>query len=614
MCNEGRKLNNTITNGIRTNRSVFKMDSPLRTSPFWLNFESLRRKNVKHSLWNKFSSPYDVPASALHTLSPVPSALSRHKRTAQSFHPVSPRPPRHSGAPRSSPSLRSMKWNTTIIRDPHYALTAVKRESDSVLRSADDQRIPYNSVEKERKESLMRRKLRTSRSAEVLDDVLDSIEISCWGSRRRISEMSKSTDELEKVRNQWLKKLDQYKIHRGSSKSDESLNMLTDVDVHVTPQPLDGLLAVKVQPNKFSSLSRIKSNFWNTELDHKPLDAEAVIFDYQKQETTECRDIRNHLKYENAKKRLELEKVTEQERRENSRSGGGQGAETRKMIGTNDHPLLTVRPGVHLARSRSCGSRANKRVLSSYSEPDSYSQNSRKSSVSFSLGEAETMHTKNDGNHRISTTESPQRVIDTADSERDEENVIIEHITEVPKLRLHKYNLRRRPVKHDWSLPAPTCHHTFPGVSTDQVDGQRVRCSPDHCSYEGETLINGKQITVQTLDDPCRFFSARRRLFRSSLSPRSRSVDRMRTSLYQSHLSGKDRCFTPGPEDGVGLDPKIPALVSEDESGFCRGIIFDGSTSARTGIFPASLVARRETQGKYRTTSVDTVFGLACVS
>nr|XP_053638599.1 uncharacterized protein LOC128693153 [Cherax quadricarinatus] len=55
------------------------------------------------------------------------------------------------------------------------------------------------------------------------------------------------------------------------------------------------------------------------------------------------------------------------------------------------------------------------------------------------------------------------------------------------------------------------------------------------------------------------------------------------------------------------LDLKLPGallfkkgevikVLGEDDSGLCRGVIFDGSTSARTGVFPTSLVARRDTK------------------
>ncbi|KAK8399188.1 hypothetical protein O3P69_003358 [Scylla paramamosain] len=42
---------------------------------------------------------------------------------------------------------------------------------------------------------------------------------------------------------------------------------------------------------------------------------------------------------------------------------------------------------------------------------------------------------------------------------------------------------------------------------------------------------------------------------------------------------------------------EVIKVVSEDESGICHGLIFNGGTSVRTGVFPASLVLRGDQNG-----------------
>ncbi|XP_045130227.1 uncharacterized protein LOC123515556 isoform X3 [Portunus trituberculatus] len=46
---------------------------------------------------------------------------------------------------------------------------------------------------------------------------------------------------------------------------------------------------------------------------------------------------------------------------------------------------------------------------------------------------------------------------------------------------------------------------------------------------------------------------------------------------------------------------EVIKVVSEDESGICHGLIFNGGTSVRTGVFPASLVFRSDQNGKMQT-------------
>lgn len=47
------------------------------------------------------------------------------------------------------------------------------------------------------------------------------------------------------------------------------------------------------------------------------------------------------------------------------------------------------------------------------------------------------------------------------------------------------------------------------------------------------------------------------------------------------------------------LQCRLPQVLGEDADGRSRGLIFDGSSSARTGSFPNSLVARHDAQGRW---------------
>nr|XP_045588258.1 uncharacterized protein LOC123750178 [Procambarus clarkii] len=532
------------------------MGSESQGSTFWTNFYTIRKKNTtRESLWSRFHSPYD-PIQRVE--SPVSSRFSGHRKAAELGDPVSPQSGR-------SRSLWSPKTWYPVQRVSRSALPSPRGTS-------------AGSLKEERPAEI---KLRTSRSAEILVDLCNGEENGCCRSGKRPPETSKSTDELVKVRNRWLEKLDQYKVSFSSSRSDDSLNLKLTKENWMRSCDQCGVMAIKSQPNLFSSLRRMrkiirenptpnpkKENFYIS-TDHSP--RHEIVINKSPKPDQKCKDTST---------KLDREKSADDGHRRCYRNESGEDGKVLLVSATPDHPALTVRPGYHLARSRSCP-RSSSHSVSTCKEPSSPDSNSSIRSSGCSLGTSERTH-----EDRTQRSRSSKRSTTSESVVKDKESLVLEHTPRIPALKINKYNLKTCFARVDQRKTLSLCNH-LPARNLEQVFAQ-----------EAERALNDNEMfALSTRKDPFeslnKTLSPRQRILRSTLKHRLRSEEK----LALGHKSCLPQGQPPGRVFGnkTVLSPRASMVLGEDDSGLCSGVIFDGSTSARTGLFPASLVARRDT-------------------
>ncbi|KAG7155765.1 hypothetical protein Hamer_G024436 [Homarus americanus] len=577
------------------------MGSPSSISTFWLNFTNKRKNSHNESMWSRFHSPYDppTPVGSDHCeFSPAssPVASSRHLRVLQSLPPVSPRPRTPNGGFWRSPSSSSGKKSHPDCHTHPSALTAGEKENDTppslpvILR-----RFFGNSQKNTIQERVRRAKLRLSRSAEVLDDLTTADDPGCWGPKRRNSEMSKSTDELQKIKIRWMQKLDQCRVQFGPCKSDESFNIRPDRDMDDTTPDLSHIAVVNGQQSNSLSLNKIKKKVLQTPSPSpKRKNDQTTDTHSQRHKGPMSEDQKSGRRCEDAREQLD----TRARGRTRSPRNANDGKDAAVIFTVDDQPPLTVRPGVSLTRSRSC-TRPSRRALSTYSEPDYNSPTlNMRSTASSTLDDAQKKHAISEGDLRLRRSRSSQRPQPTKTPETDEEDLVFEPIPQVPELKLFRYNSERRSSRADRLKALSIFNHQPLGYLEEQTYPQNMSYSPEGrvtTDRDTYTTLQTPKTPRHILDTNSKTWSAKRSLFRSS-SVRPGTEDPLSTSPFLSLLAHK-RLTRGSLSDKVVLKQLASTVVNEDDSGLCRGLIFDGSTSARTGVFPASLVARRDTNG-----------------
>nr|XP_053638830.1 uncharacterized protein LOC128693272 [Cherax quadricarinatus] len=370
------------------------MDSESSVSTFWSNFYTVRKKSAKKELlWNRFRSPYDTSLCAESPTTPSSSSgPSCHRKATNTVPPEVPCHRKSGGDSRSSLSLsltkRLFSGFSTLQYQRKSGSTTPKQ---SYIRASNDSLVENTKWPTEGK-------LRASKSADSLADRFIWEKSGWWRSGNRVSDTSKSTDELIKVRNKWLEKLDQCKVYSGSSKSDETLN----VDYGLLTDPHGALLS-KISPRASSSLRQIqKCVCQSPSLNLKPWNV------HTGRERAPKEDLKSDQKFEDANSLLDTEKLAERQYRRNPREDIGKRDMILTMSDTHNHPPLTVCPGHRLARSRSC-TRSSYPVVSSYTGAafHSLSPNNRASSCVREM--SEVTHADRDRGLRIRRSRSCQR-------------------------------------------------------------------------------------------------------------------------------------------------------------------------------------------------------------
>ncbi|XP_063875965.1 uncharacterized protein LOC135108978 [Scylla paramamosain] len=523
------------------------------TSPFKGSFPSSpKRKNSVESVWSRFSSPYDPPDSVdrYRTLSPEPRLLW-YKRIARSFPPTSPKMTRSTSLPRrAAHSPRPKRLNFQLLTPPYWTSTA--------KRTTDDRDIPPTPRKNRDVEEMIRRERRISRSAEILDDDSEFDGSSKEG-KRGIWQICKSSEELEAREAHCLAGLERLRVCR-TSRSDDSIN-------------------VKMCPTRGAGMS----TWCQTE------------GDIEGESNTESTDTLHDGQYYDNEEEDDDTEVEEEEREESL--DHGKEAVVIVMARNSDHPPITVRPGVSLDKFRSSRSKPGKFVAAS---PESRAAHKRNRSTSSDLEDVEETFPECDdfgGEDRPEPKSGD--TIDRGRKKKEQRPQFLD-IPQMPELCLAKYNLRERFRRR--GMQRATYQSTLMEASAPGLSVKGRACSLSCAGVagrEGGGIIADEEVfvepTVQYTRDHWNNVSAGRRSLRLR-SARSRSEERG-PSLQRSH-SMRQQSFRHSAEARIPARFQHHAVVSEDESGICHGLIFNGGTSVRTGVFPASLVLRGDQNGK----------------
>ncbi|MPC45250.1 hypothetical protein E2C01_038945 [Portunus trituberculatus] len=521
------------------------------TSPFEASFPSSpKRKNSVESVWSRFSSPYDPPGSAdrYRTLSPEPRLLW-YKRIARSFPPSSPKMTRSTSLPRRAVhSPRPKRLNFQFLTPPHWTSTA--------KRTTDDQNIPGTPRKNRDVEEMMRIERRISRSAEILDDDCEFDGSSKEG-KRGLWQMCKSSEELEAHEAHCLVGFERLRLC-SASRSDDSIN-------------------VKMYPTRAARICTC-----------------CQAEDIEGESNMESTDTLHDDQYCSNDEEDDDTEVEEEEREEDL--DHGKEAAVIVVAGNSDHPPITVRPGVSLDKFRSSRSQPGKFVTAL---PESRAAHKRNRSASSDLEDVEETFPECDD---FGGEDRPKpKSGDTADSgqKKKERGLRFLDIPQMPELCLAKYNIGERLRRR--GMHRATYQSTLMEASPP---GQSIKGHTCSLSCTGVNEVEDRGITTDdevfvesTLHYPRDRWdniSAGRRSLRLR-SARSRSEERG-PSLQRSH-SMRQQCFRHSAEARVPARFQRHAVVSEDESGICHGLIFNGGTSVRTGVFPASLVFRSDQNG-----------------
>ncbi|KAK3857646.1 hypothetical protein Pcinc_036114 [Petrolisthes cinctipes] len=351
-------------------------------------------RHYKDSLWSKFTSPYDpLPRSSNNNraMSPPPGLLQySHKKVGKAPSPSPPREHRSTSLPRQT----SSRILNSSLQTPPSASIPGQRKAKSTPSNTNGHPPLQGSPKKPWPIKALSRKLRLSTSDEVLDDKNgDARDIECLGMKMQSSEVSKSMDELESVKTQWLDRLSQYQIHSGSSKSDETLNTQQWVNLGVGGPESDSLLVLKGQDERFYSVRKDKtrnsfrqeysprtSSYFSSEADDNsvkttPSNKNKIVLDLQETSPVNCvcfsssESIPSPIKtpVSSNKTNLEYQQILNIEAEMEVSAdieNKNEGKEKNKVIlvSTADHPLISVRPGISITRSRSCSRNTRQRA------------------------------------------------------------------------------------------------------------------------------------------------------------------------------------------------------------------------------------------------------------
>lgn len=494
------------------------------------------------SVWSRFSSPYDPPDSAgrYRTLSPEPRLLW-YKRIARSFPPSSPKMTRSTSLPRGAVhSQRPRRLNFQFLTPPYCTSTG--------RRTTDDQDVPVTPRNNRDVEEMIRRERRISRSAEILDDDSE-FDGSRKEGRRKMWQMCKSSEELEAREAHCLTGLERLRVC-GTSRSDDSIN-------------------VKMCPTRGAGMSVC----CQTE------------DDIERQSSVESTDTLHDDQYYDDDEEDGDTEVEEEERE----AGLDHGKEPVVIVvaGNGDHPPITVRPGVSLDKFRSSRSEPGKFVAASH---ESRAAHKRNRSTSSDLEDVEETFPECDdfGGEDIPEPKSGDT---THRGRKKEHGQQFLDIPQMPELCLAKYNFGERFRRR--SMRRGTYQDSLMEAPPPRLPAKGRSCSLSCTGGKDRRIVTDDEVfvtpTLQYPRDHWDNANAGRRSLRLR-SARSRSEERG-PSLQRSQ-SMRQQGFRYSAEARIPARLQNHAVVGEDESGICHGLIFNGGTSVRTGVFPASLVLR----------------------
>lgn len=462
---------------------------------------ALGRKGSVESVWNKFSSPYDPPETLDHrrTLSPEP----RHRR---SYPPVSTKVIRSSSLPRrDAPNWRDKRLNASSTTP---RLSPMRKSY-----SNNGPETSFPPVNKGKKAKVTKKHYRISQSAEVLDDHLESFAASCWGSKPRLWEKSKSSEELEAVAAQCLARLEQMRVC-GASRSVESLNMCVDAPcIAVTPgcsqteEKTSYLRKMKINVN---DIAEYLGAMENADILHRTTNQQ-----YSENNTQECEDNG----YEDG-------------------VSNDSEAEIFVIDGGGDHPPITVRPGVSLEKGH--GSRSQPGKLASL--PMSHTAHKIHRSTSY-------VPRENEGNspsrEDVVDSYTPQRKYkDSADTPggKTEHVAEVQDFRQMPDLSPAKYFVTGRFKKHDLRRALFSYQHSLLKTCPERMVVEDGVCSSTCDATEGGRIVIDNEDTLMTTTlkypegprSPIHICGSRRDQLMLPTSVRSRSEERRGSSLQRS--------------------------------------------------------------------------------
>ncbi|KAK4302406.1 hypothetical protein Pmani_025518 [Petrolisthes manimaculis] len=563
-------------------------------------------------------------------MSPPPGLLQySYKKPGKTPSPSPPREHRSTSLPRQT---SSRILNSSLQTPPSVSIPS-QTKAKSTPSNTNGHPPLQGSPKKPWPIKALTRKLRLSTSYEILDDKNGDVrDIECLGMKMQSSEVSKSMDELESVKTHWLDRLNQYQIHRGSSKSNETLNTQQWVNFRVGRPESDSLLVLKGKDERFYSLRKDKtrnssrqeysprtSSYFSSEADDNsvkttPSNKKEIVLELQETSPVNCvcfsssESIPSPIKtpVSSNETKLEYQQMLNIEAEMNVSTdfeNRNEGKEKTNVIlvSTTDHPMISVRPGISITRSRSC-SRNTRRRAATTSTPTNQNLLAIPSrSITFTTEHHnKTRYANEEVGMCIPLDHKSSKKLEYEDE--DDEDVILEDMPNIPEYMIINQRCKS-PSKMKSQMP-PNHTRTPPGLplsTTPSAIRSLLRKSRDtdidkfdrdlkydsriaktYRCYSGELGFHRSESTKQCL-------------LRHSISLRSKSEERRRPQLI-SPSTGSENPHPYRYSAGASIinDPRIPKVVSEDEFGVCRGVIFDGSTSARTGVFPASLVARRD--------------------
>lgn len=416
----------------------------------------------------------------------------------------------------------------------------------------------FPPVNKGKKAKVTKKHYRISQSAEVLDDHLESFAASCWGSKPRLWEKSKSSEELEAVAAQCLARLEQMRVC-GASRSVESLNMCVDAPcIAVTPgcsQTEEKTTYLRKMKINVNDTAEYLGAMENADILHRTTNQQ-----YSENNTQECEDNG----YEDG-------------------VSNDSEAEIFVIDGGGDHPPITVRPGVSLEKGH--GSRSQPGKLASL--PMSHTAHKRHRSTSY-------VPRENEGNspsrEDVVDSYTPQRKYkDSADTPggKTEHVAEVQDFRQMPDLSPAKYFVTGRFKKHDLRRALFSYQHSLLKTCPERMVVEDGVCSSTCDATEGGRIVIDNEDTLMTTTlkypegprSPIHICGSRRDQLMLPTSVRSRSEERKGSSLQRS-LSER-QAFRHSAEGRIISKCLSPTVLSEDESGICRGLIFDGSTTAR---------------------------------
>ncbi|ROT63109.1 hypothetical protein C7M84_019020 [Penaeus vannamei] len=387
-----------------------------QTQSFWVNFDTLRKSRRRNSIWGSFLSPYDVALTSEEGL--LQSRLSRDTRTSRSLPPRSPRT-RRRGAASPAPLTPF-----STLRDRHHAAAAAPPRADINGR------------------------------------------------------ISRSSDELSRVKRVYLEELDLCNVGLYASRSDESLNCF-------------GLEGADVCPDAAEWEGRALAHLHGSLATPRRAEQRRQAMDF-----SERRGERASRSTAQQSQRLS--------RRSTRAAAGGPAGDD-----ADDHPAVTVRPGYRLPRSRSCGAKTYQRVASP----------PREGSRSPRWMSSASLKPERSGVSRALS----------ADPGEQEALALVGDIPPVSQLRFNKYNFRRRrpdrlELHKDVLFPQGAGrHHPPEGLNLGSSDTKPRGGDPGRCE------CGCARATAQQQERA----SARktsRSLLLKTFSFRSKSVDRAKAS------------------------------------------------------------------------------------